>query len=368
MATISPTWRTTSRTMASWPTCFIVTSTRAARPGGMAPKSGSGFIQRSRSANVKTRNTPGRRAASSVRIASTRACAWGLRTKAAWSMPGSFMSSTKRPSPRSRRGSSRRGTDAPKSLAPMLTLASQVGALDVLVVEQRARGTVQGDAARLHDVGAGGHAKRHVGVLLDHEHGGAVLLNLADDAERRLHHRGRQPQRGLVKQDEARPGHEGAPDGQHLLLAARERARGLAATLRQDGKVRQHALEIRGHPARVLAHVGAHLEIFAHGEVREHPPPLGAMGDARAKNVLGLPALDLAPVEYDAPGRRSHEAGDGLERRALARAVGAHQADEIALPDLHAHVGEHGRPAVARVHALKPQHGWSRDRRGSLRD
>ena len=44
-------WRTSNRTA-------------AARPGGAAPKSGSGFIQRARSAKVKTRTTPGIRAAS----------------------------------------------------------------------------------------------------------------------------------------------------------------------------------------------------------------------------------------------------------------------------------------------------------------
>ncbi len=61
----------------------MVTATRADSPGGMAPKSGSGFIQRSRSANVNTWATPGRRFAASVRIAVMRAWAYGLRTKAA---------------------------------------------------------------------------------------------------------------------------------------------------------------------------------------------------------------------------------------------------------------------------------------------
>ena len=100
MATISPTWRASSRHIASWWGCFMVTATRAARPGGIAPKSGSGFIQRSRSAKVKTWATPGSRLAASVRMAAMRACACGLRTKATWSIPGSLMSSTKRPSPR----------------------------------------------------------------------------------------------------------------------------------------------------------------------------------------------------------------------------------------------------------------------------
>ena len=41
----------------------------AASPGGGAPKSGSGFIQLSRSAKVKTATTPGAARARSVRIA-----------------------------------------------------------------------------------------------------------------------------------------------------------------------------------------------------------------------------------------------------------------------------------------------------------
>src|SRR3989442_2822855 len=119
MATASPTWRARSRQSGycgAWRTSKRIA---AASPGGGAPKRGSGFIQRSRSANVKTRTTPGIRAAASVRILPMRACAWGDRRKAAWSNPGSFTSSTKRASPRWKRGSSLRRTAAPKYFAPM---------------------------------------------------------------------------------------------------------------------------------------------------------------------------------------------------------------------------------------------------------
>jgi hypothetical protein len=51
----------------------MLTTTRAASPGGIAPKSGSGFIQRSRSAKVNTWATPGSCFALSVRIAVMRA-------------------------------------------------------------------------------------------------------------------------------------------------------------------------------------------------------------------------------------------------------------------------------------------------------
>src|SRR5262249_38752447 len=91
--------------------------TAAARPGGGAPNSGSGFSQRERSSAVNTRTTPGMAAAASVRMPRIRAWAWGGRTKAACSRPGSVTSSKKRPSPRRNLGSSRRLTAAPKYFA-----------------------------------------------------------------------------------------------------------------------------------------------------------------------------------------------------------------------------------------------------------
>src|SRR5215471_8589873 len=47
-----------------------------------------------------------------------RACACGLRTSAACRRPGNLISSTKRPLPRSKRGSSTRATEAPKYRVP----------------------------------------------------------------------------------------------------------------------------------------------------------------------------------------------------------------------------------------------------------
>ena len=66
----------------------------AASPGGTAPKSGRGFIQRSRSAKVKTVATPGSARAAAVLSATMRAWAWGERRNAAWSSPGRSTSST----------------------------------------------------------------------------------------------------------------------------------------------------------------------------------------------------------------------------------------------------------------------------------
>ena len=66
-----------------------------------------------RSAPVKTPRTPGAPCAALSSIDRITACACGERTMTAYAWPGWLMSSTKRPLPRNRRGSSKRDTDCP---------------------------------------------------------------------------------------------------------------------------------------------------------------------------------------------------------------------------------------------------------------
>ena len=60
---------------------------------GPAPKDGSGAACSATSLPVTTRTTPGSAAAFEVSIETILAWACGLRTIAAWSIPGSLMSS-----------------------------------------------------------------------------------------------------------------------------------------------------------------------------------------------------------------------------------------------------------------------------------
>ena len=89
MATISPTWRAASRHSANWGACFIVDVDARREPG----RDGAEERQRLHPAlEVGEGEDAGHarqaRAAASVRMAAMRAWACGLRTKAAWSMPG----------------------------------------------------------------------------------------------------------------------------------------------------------------------------------------------------------------------------------------------------------------------------------------
>ena len=74
-------------------------------------------------------------------------------------------------------------------------------------------------------------------------------VDLGDDAEDLLHDDGREAERGLVEHEEARPRHERAADGEHLLLAAGHGAGGLAPRARRGaGRAPKHAR--RGSRAR----------------------------------------------------------------------------------------------------------------------
>ena len=57
---------------------------------------------------------------------------------------------------------------------------------------------------------------------------GALLVDRLDDVEDLLDEGRREAHRGLVHAQELRSGHQRAPHGDHLLLAARKRARQIA--------------------------------------------------------------------------------------------------------------------------------------------
>src|SRR5262245_51801759 len=78
-----------------------------------------------RSSAVSTACTPGMARAAAASMPRISAWACGLRTKQACSVPGSLMSSTKRPRPMSSGRSSRRATRAPNCFAPMTCQVSE---------------------------------------------------------------------------------------------------------------------------------------------------------------------------------------------------------------------------------------------------
>src|SRR6185312_851606 len=121
----------------------------------------------------------------------------------------------------------------------------KVGSPDGVVLPDFLRRAREDDAPGLEEVRMVGEAERERRVLLDQEHADAfALVDGAHDPEDLLDHQGRKAERRLVEKKHARPEHESAGESEHLLLAARERARGLAAALPQHGEVAVDALHV----------------------------------------------------------------------------------------------------------------------------
>ena len=193
------------------------------------------------------------------------------------------------------------------------------------------------DLALLHQEELVGDLQRHVRVLLDHEDGDAVAVQLLDDVEDPLDDQRRQAHRRFIHHQELGPAHQCARHRQHLLLAARQRAGGLGPAFFQGGEPREQRLEVAGDRGMVAAQIGAGSQVFGHRHLRKHQPVLRHQGDAAADDAIGRLADQLVAVEAHRAAPRPQDAGDGVHQRRLAGAVGPEQAGDAAGIDRQRH-------------------------------
>src|SRR5437870_13585149 len=129
-----------------------------------------------------------------------------------------------------------------RGLPPSRVLDAQLLTGHLAVSELRRR-PLEHDGALLHDVAAIADAEGHARVLLDEQDGDAEPHQLADHVPDVADERGSEPLGGLVHQDEPRARHHHAGDGEHPLLAAGHRLRGLVDALAQAGEMSEDLLE-----------------------------------------------------------------------------------------------------------------------------
>ena len=126
----------------------------------------------------------------------------------------------------------------------------------------------------------------------------------------------------IVEQQQLRIQHQRPRHREHLLLAARQRARVLTPPLAEDRKQLEHALQVASGVALLAPGVQADAEILLHGEVHEGAAPLRHVRDAHGHDLLGGLGLDGGAAEADgAPG--SHHGRDRAQGGGLAGTVGA---------------------------------------------
>ena len=101
---------------------------------------------------------------------------------------------------------------------------------------------------------------------------------------------GRQAFGGLVDDEQVRVAHQGAAQGEHLLLAAREHPGLDLGTLAQTGKEGVHVLK---RPARIfLSGLLTEQQVLLHRQAREDVAVFRHVTDAALRNLKRLAALD----------------------------------------------------------------------------
>ena len=147
---------------------------------------------------------------------------------------------------------------------------------------------------------------------------------------------GREPERELVDHQQARLLDERHAEREHLLLAAGEVAGRLVEPVAQDREQLEHVLGRRRRRAALSLRCShaASRRFSATVSDGNTPCAAGHLHDAAPGDLVRRRVGHVAAVEHDRAVGRLDEAGDRLQQRRLAGAVGAEQRDDLALVDL----------------------------------
>ena len=154
----------------------------------------------------------------------------------------------------------------------------------------------EADLALLDDIGAVGDRLAEMQVLLAQQHRQPLAFERADRLGHLLDDDRRQPFRRLVEQHAARIAHQGAGDGQHLLLAARHAPARPLAHAAEIGKQREQPVLGPGRRA-VARRLAADLEILHHRQLGEDAPLLRHIAQAEPGDAVGRQAVDAPAGE-----------------------------------------------------------------------
>ena len=241
-------------------------------------------------------------------------------------------------------------------------------ALDLL---RRALGDLLAEVEH-HDAVRDRHHQLH--VVLDEQHAHVALDVDALDELGEVALLGRvRAGGGLVEQQHAGVGAQGAGDLEAALLTVGQRAGQLVGLGREPNLAQQlHAaagavaflLDLPRHPehrrqrARLLPRLDADLDVLEGGQRREQPDVLERARDAEVVDLVGLLAQDAGEA-VAGPGGHEHlpllrgvDAGERVEQRRLAGAVGPDDGQDLAAGHRHRDVVEADDAAEAQGDVL----------------
>ena len=252
---------------------------------------------------------------------------------------------------------------------------AQIG-LDDALVGLDLGGRALGDPLAVVEHGdalADAHDDAH--LVLDEQDGDAQVVAEPSDETGHLVGLGRVHAGGrLVEQQEAWAGAQGPGDlqatlvavghvaGEHVVCALEphvfEQTARLLERLLLLRSLRTRAQD-RLEPGGLEVLVLAHEHVLGRGHAAEEADVLVGSRQAQPGDLVRAQLVDLGAVEGDAALVDLVEAGDAVEERGLARAIGSDDADDRALFEVEGQVADGGQAAEAfrRVAGLEQCHG-----------
>jgi hypothetical protein len=204
-------------------------------------------------------------------------------------------------------------------------------------------GRIGHHAAFQHADDAAGHGLHALQVLLHQDQSGALPHHAPQRVVHAPHRQRRQAQRDLVEQQHARVGHERAANGHGLLLPAREFAGPRIELGDQLREGIEHGVKA---PLPAPPRSAGHQQVLAHGHAGKQAPSFRDQGQAFGHTLVGGHAGDVHTVPPHRAAAGAVCAGQRAQERGLARAVGPHQGQDVALAHLQRHIAHGGQLPV----------------------
>jgi hypothetical protein len=241
-----------------------------------------------------------------------------------------------------------------------------------VVLRVRAHGVGQAVGEHLAVVQHGdavGEREDDVHVVLDDEHRDLARQG-GEQARHPLRLLRRHPRRGLIEQEQLRGGRQRHADLELPLLAVRQPARLLAETAGQAHRLRHLARRAQGGgepvdgaegvPRAALARRRRQSQVLQHRQAREEIRALEGARDPAARDVVRGQPGERSAVEHDAARARRQVAGDEVEDRRLAGAVGPDERAALARRHLERHAVDGAERAEIAGEALDGQQAHAR--------
>ena len=105
-----------------------------------------------------------------------------------------------------------------------------------------------------------------------------------------------------------------------------------------------------------LPEIGAEREIVVDALVGEDLPSLGGQGNPARHPLVRRQPRDVLPVEVDPARPHGHQPGDAFEQRALARAVSAHDGNDLSGLHVDGGVADRHNRTIGEMNVLQLQH------------